>query len=374
MVVAISSRRAPMLDLNNRDWAPFKISDLFKPARGTEKNMTSLQVGDVPLISARNCDNGVKAFVSIPNERLHRGHAITLNNDGDGGAGLAYYQPMEFALDTHVTDLRPRDSIGNLSRYAMQFVAASISKQRTLFGHGRSISLKRLNLLRVMLPIDESSNPDWQFMEDYIREREAIQVQRCREFLIKRIVSIERERVNNPEFDHSSLHERDWKSYSISQIFDIRSGRRLESRNRKYGRRPFIGALDNSNGIAGFTADKNSSLDNNVLGVNYNGNGVCLGFYHPYECIFSDDVKRFHVKNNKGNEFIYLFLKVAIQQQKSKFGYLYKFNATRMARQTIMLPSVNGGEPDFTFMELFGMSITLQLLLKQLAYLEKMPA
>ena len=89
-----------MLDLNNRDWAPFKISDLFQPARGTEKNITSLQVGDVPLISARNCDNGVKAFVSIPNERLHRSHAITLNNDGDGGAGLAYYQPMEFALDT----------------------------------------------------------------------------------------------------------------------------------------------------------------------------------------------------------------------------------------------------------------------------------
>lgn len=183
-----------MLDLNNRDWAPFKISDLFQPARGTEKNMTSLQVGDVPLISARNCGNGVKAFVSIPNERLHRGHAITLNNDGDGGAGLAYYQPMEFALDTHVTDLRSRDSIGNLSRYAMQFVAASISKQRTLFGHGRSISLKRLNLLRVMLPVDTLGNPDWQFMEDYIREREAIQIEHCCEFLMKRTAGIERER------------------------------------------------------------------------------------------------------------------------------------------------------------------------------------
>lgn len=188
-----------MLDLNNRDWTPFKISDLFQPARGAEKNMTSLQVGDVPLISARNCDNGVKAFVSIPNERLHRGHAITLNNDGDGGAGLAYYQPMEFALDTHVTDLRPRDSSGNLSRYAMQFVAASISKQRTLFGHGRSISLKRLNLLRVMLPIDESSNPDWQFMEDYIREREAIQIEHCFEFLMKRTSDIESERERERE-------------------------------------------------------------------------------------------------------------------------------------------------------------------------------
>lgn len=45
-----------------------------------------------------------------------------------------------------------------------------------------------------MLPIDESGNPDRQFMEDYIHEREAIQVERCRKFLMKRIASIERER------------------------------------------------------------------------------------------------------------------------------------------------------------------------------------
>ena len=374
MDVSIFSRRLLMLNLENKQWAPFKISSLFQPIRGTEKNMASLGAGNTPLISARNCGNGVKAFVSIPTDRLHRGHAITLNNDGDGGAGLAYYQPMVFALDTHVTDLRPKDSLGNLSRYAMQFVAAAISKQRTLFGHGRSISLKRLNLLRVMLPVDELGNPDWKFMEDYIREREAIQVERCRKFLMKRVADIERERerVNDSEFSSSSLFRRNWKSYPINQIFDIHSGKRLESRNRKPGRRPFIGALDNSNGIAGFVADRNSSLDSNVLGVNYNGNGVCLGFYHPYECIFSDDVKRFHLKNNEGNEFIYLFLKVAIQQQKSKYGYLYKFNATRMARQSIMLPSTNSGEPDFVFMETVGRAITLRLLKRQMDYINKL--
>lgn len=106
--------------------------------------------------------------------------------------------------------------------------------------------------------------------------------------------------------------------------------------------------------------------------MNYNGNGVCLGFYHPYECIFSDDVKRFHLKSNEGNEFIYLFLKVAIQQQKSKFGYLYKFNATRMARQSIMLPSTDNGEPDLVFMETVGRTITLRLLKQQIAYTEKL--
>ena len=70
------------------------------------------------------------------------------------------------------------------------------------------------------------------------------------------------------------------------------------------GDRPFIGALDNNNGVARFVSDTNESLDKNVLGVNYNGNGMVIGFYHPYECIFSDDVKRFHLKHHEDNEFL----------------------------------------------------------------------
>ncbi len=54
-----------------------------------------------------------------------------------------------------------------------------------------------------------------------------------------------------------------------------------------------------------------------MLGVNYNGNGMVIGFYHPYECIFSDDVKRFHLKHHEDNEFVLLFMKVAILQQKA---------------------------------------------------------
>ena len=38
--------------------------------------------------------------------------------------------------------------------------------------------------------------------------------------------------------------------------------------------------------------------DKNVLGVNYNGS-VVENFYHPYECIFSEDVKRISFKEDK---------------------------------------------------------------------------
>lgn len=105
------------------------------------------------------------------------------------------------------------------------------------------------------------------------------------------------------------LDEKEWQAFKIQSIFTIDSGVRLESKNRTIGNRPFIGALDNSNGIVEFVGDSNSSLDRNVLGVNYNGNGMGIGFYHPYECIFSDDVKRFHWKNTEDKKVCLCLLK-----------------------------------------------------------------
>ena len=57
------------------------------------------------------------------------------------------------------------------------------------------------------------------------------------------------------------------------------------------GERPFIGATEFNNGITTFVSNTNKSFDSNVLGVNYNVS-VVKSFYHEYECIFSDDVKR----------------------------------------------------------------------------------
>jgi len=130
----------------------------------------------------------------------------------------------------------------------------------------------------------------------------------------------------------------------------------------KTGNRPFIGASDSNNGVTAFVSNTNDSLDYNVLGVNYNGS-VVESFYHPYEAIFSDDVKRLHLKDRAGNKYIYLYLKNSIIQQKVKFQYGYKFNEKRMLRQTIMLPSTPKGEPDFAYMENYMRLIEQKLLL-----------
>ena len=156
----------------------------------------------------------------------------------------------------------------------------------------------------------------------------------------------------------------------IDSIFDILPGKRLIAADSSPGNRPFIGALDNSNGVARFVSDTNASLDKNVLGVNYNGNGMVIGFYHPYECIFSDDVKRFHLKQHNDNAYVLLFMKTAILMQKQKFGYLYKFNAERMSHTSIMLPVNDSGNPDYLLMETIGKMIMREKYRCYLSYVE----
>ena len=130
----------------------------------------------------------------------------------------------------------------------------------------------------------------------------------------------------------------DWKEFFLSDICNINSGVRLTKANMEDGNIPFIGATDSNNGITNFVSNTNASFDKNVLGVNYNGS-VVENFYHPYSCVFSDDVKRVSFKDEQGqNKYCYMFLKQMILQQKEKYRYAYKFNGDRMTRQKIMMP------------------------------------
>ena len=85
---------------------------------------------------------------------------------------------------------------------------------------------------------------------------------------------------------------------------------------------------------------------------------------------FSDSVKRFHLKSYKDNAFVLLFMKVVILQQKSKFGYLYKFNAERMTNTRIMLPVTDSGTPDYEYMEQYAKNMMLRKYKQYLAYLD----
>lgn len=147
------------------------------------------------------------------------------------------------------------------------------------------------------------------------------------------------------------MNTHQWAEFRISDVFEILPGKRLTKADMIDGNRPFIGATDSNNGITAWVDNVNESVDSHCLGVNYNGS-VGEAFYHPYECIFSDDVKRLHLKESSvATSYVMLFLKTAILQQKVKYAYGYKFNESRMQKQVILLPISADGKPDWQFME-----------------------
>lgn len=184
---------------------------------------------------------------------------------------------------------------------------------------------------------------------------------RYREFAEGRLSDLEYKEI-------PALDEKEWREFSLETIFTVSPGKRLETRNKVPGNRPFIGATDNGNGVTGFVGNDNVSKDSNVLGVNYNG-APCIAFYHPYECIITDDVKRLHLRNHDDNEFVLLFFTTIFAMQRSKYSYGYKFKEKRMLRQKLMVPINDSGEPDYAYMEQYVKNLMLRKYEQYLAFL-----
>lgn len=350
-----------MQSLDEKAWDAIELDSMFTFERGKEKNMASLIQGHIPLVSARKVNNGIKGFVDDPAKVIKGGNVISLNNDGDGGAGLAYYQPVDFALDTHVTALHPKKDV---SSDALLCMTASISKQHAVFGHGRSISLPRAHRIQNMLPVTDSGKPDYEYMAEYTQQKREAMLSKYRAYVGERIAEL------GDPVEIPALDEKEWHEFPLDDIFTVGAGKRLETRNKVPGTRPFIGATDNGNGVTGFVGNDNASKDSNVLGVNYNG-APCIAFYHPYECIFTDDVKRLHLRNYEDNKFVLLFFVSVFAQQRSKYSYGYKFKEQRMLRQKLMLPVTDSGKPDYEYMEQYAKNMILRKYQQYLAFLDR---
>ena len=251
-----------------------------------------------------------------------------------GSVGSAFFQLYDFVASDHVTSLKKE----GLNRYAYLFLLPIISRLSEKYSFNREINDARISRERLLLPVQSDGAPDWAFMSDFM--------QRVEQETLSKALQFFKLKCKKMQTGGGKM-----QPYFIEDVLFITNGVRLTKADMQEGSRPFIGASEASNGVTAFIANSNASLDSNVLGVNYNGS-VGFSFYHPYEALFSDDVKRVHWKDETANnKYTLLYLSTAIAQQRSKYAYGYKFNAQRMKRQIIMLPALEDGSPDYRYME-----------------------
>lgn len=345
------------LRLDSVEWGEFKIKDIFKIETVKGKPIENYEKGRVPYVSTASINNAVINFINGDEKIITKGATITV----DPIKGSCFFHEYDFIgrgfSGASVNVLRNV----NLNKFNGIFICSAIQKTSKLrASYGYLFNSNRLKNGILLLPIDSQGNPNWQFMEDYVKQEMKEQSQKIVKYYENKLLKL--------AFEVLDL-EVEWKEFWMEDILDVKSGIRLTKAEQVEGKIPFIGASDSNNGITNFVRNKNNSLDRNVLGVNYNGS-VVENFYHSYECIFSDDVKRIKWKKNEyGDENTYLFLKQLILQQKDKYQYGYKFNAERMKRQKILLPIDKNGTPHWEYMSNFMKKISKEKINKVLEYI-----
>lgn len=339
-----------MRKIEDARWGVFPLDELFdisSTQSSIDRNKLTGKSGLTPYITRTDRDNGIDDFIG--NQSLYKideGNVITIGLDTQ----TVFYQPSKFYTGQNVQVLKN----DNLNKYVALFIIPLIKVQMVKFNWGgNGATLGRLKKVTIKLPAIDEKTPDYVLMEEYMKQMEQKLLKRYKKY-------IDSKDLEN-KVGGGKMKKPKWKEFVIDDIFDIKPGVRLIKQDMRVGNKPFIGATDGNNGITAFCGNTNSSEDSNVLGVNYNGS-VVENFYHPYRAIFSDDVKRFHLKQHADTKNVLLFVKNSILQQQRKFQYGYKFNEPRMKSQYIMLPVTSDEEPDYEYMEEYMRNIEYRLI------------
>ena len=163
------TEQVPKIDISS--WKEFRfgdlISDIYK-AKAINKDdlYESFEPDDHIRYITRTADNNGCEMVAVRSEVLpnliEKGNAISI---GDTTA-TCFYQDEEFITGDHMVVVRA-DSWMN--KYTGLFIVALLQGEQYKYSYGRAYLMDRIKDTILKLPVDIDGNPDWQFMEDYIK-------------------------------------------------------------------------------------------------------------------------------------------------------------------------------------------------------------
>lgn len=331
----MAKREELMASLRSVNWGEFAIGDLFDVVLSKGDNQANLlPEGNIPLVSSGGVNNGVVKFINTGDgkSQLFSGNLITVDMFGQ-----PFYHPYEFYGVSHgrlnilVPNFDMNAHIGHFLTTMLQKVSSG------KYSYNRMCSSRRLVNQIISLPVDTNGNPDWSFMENFMKEVETL-VQPSMDFT-EHVITDTRE-----------LDDVEWGEFEIGELFDISRGRNFPRSDWKSGSIPIITTTGLNNGITDFISNPNDKVSKNSLTVAGTGT-VGSTFYHEYEHNVGEWVLSLTLKDKDLNKHLALFLTTVISYQKDKYSYAYKLGNERLSAQKILLPVTPNGNPDWDFME-----------------------
>jgi type I restriction enzyme M protein len=151
------------LDLYSQKWTEFEIQELFEVTGSkttTKKELHELGTGRFPYITTSAVNNGVESFYNFFTER---GNILVIDS---AVKGYCSYQADDFSASDHVEKLIPKFE---MNVYTALFLQTIINMEQFRYSYGRKFNQIRIKSTKIKLPVNSQNQPDWHFMEEYIK-------------------------------------------------------------------------------------------------------------------------------------------------------------------------------------------------------------
>ena len=148
-------------------WGSFAINSLFNVVKGTRLTKAQMRDGTIRFIEASAMNNGITAYISN-NEKLHPRNTITITYNGS--VGEAFYQDEQFWASDDVNVLYPKFK---MNFYIAMFLIPALKAAGRKYAFIDKWKKEDMENDCIMLPVDDVGNPNWTYMENYIKTTES---------------------------------------------------------------------------------------------------------------------------------------------------------------------------------------------------------
>ena len=346
------------MKLDNKEWKEFIVGELFDEINNSKayhKNQiieTSNDSDFIPYISRTKFNNGLELLVENDDSfNKNPGNTIVFGAE----SATFFYEPFEYITGNKMYYIKDR----HFNKYVCLFLIAVLNKNiGEHFGYSHGLTATRLKKQKLILPVNDDGLPDYQFMEEYVKDEYKNQSIELINIIESKLKYLEYKEV-------PSLNEKSWDSFFIESLGGIKSGKDITKKSMVSGDTPYISSTSLNNGVSALVGNTNDTLESNCISINRNGS-VGYAFYHPYEALFSNDCRKLITGLNK---YCNLFIVTQIKAQKDKYNYGYKMGTNRIKRQKILLPLTEDGEIDQDYMSQYMINKEIKLLKEYLTYL-----
>ena len=161
-----AAKDAEKKKVDTREWASFALGALFNIVKGKRLTKAEMKSGETPFIGSSALNNGCTAMIGN-DKNQHPENTITVCYNGS--VGETFYQDKPYIASDDVNVLYPKFT---MNRQIALFIVPLIKGVSSRYDYIDKWKKEAMEADKIYLPVDKTGQPDWAYMEEYMRKVE----------------------------------------------------------------------------------------------------------------------------------------------------------------------------------------------------------